>query len=161
MDEEPKVDEIKEELRKTLKEFIGEAPQPDVLKEKVGQIVQRLFDAQMTPRVRQIFHDSAMVNFGLGSAKELEKLLKEATDQEIDWLWGQFGEALQLVKFEYCLRHDMILSWRVTKDEWTKDGSKETLVEFEPKKPLKYIKIDLTLETKDGDKDVPDPSASG
>lgn len=158
-DNKDKVDEAMEQVREHLKQFIGQSPSTEVLQKHVEQVVQRLYDATWTDRVREIFMASGMLSMGFGSAFDLEKLLKAATDLEIDWLWRQFGEALKLLKFEWCVRNDMLTSWRVVKEEG-EEGNKTLDLEYVPKKPLNYIKIDLTLENKD-DEDVPDPSASG
>jgi hypothetical protein len=147
-------------MRQAMAQWIGAEVPPDLsfMRAQISKVLGALKPA---PWLVDILDRSMQLTFGIGSAKELEKKLKELQDTHINYLWDSFGDGVPLLKFEWARRNDLIRDWTVDEEKSSEGGGTDVMINMVPKAPLNYIKIEFDLGGKDEDGDVPDTPAGG
>lgn len=156
-DEEDIKEQIMAAMRQAMSQWIGAQVPPD-LEFMRAQISKVLAVLKPDRWLIDIIDRSMQLTFGCGSAREMERVLKELTDAQVDFIWERFGDGIPLLQFEWSRRHDLITAWEVAAEESRPGEGTNATINMSPKKPLEYIKLELDLGGEDG---VPDTPAGG
>lgn len=159
MTDEDVRDQVVAAIRQAMSQWIGAQVPPDLdfMRAQISKVLHVLKPEKW---LLDIIDRSMQMTFGVGSACEMERVLKELSDSRIDYLWERFGDGIPLLKFEWSLRHDLITAWEVADEESKPGEGTNATINMSPKQPLEYIKLELDLGGKDDD-GVPDTPASG
>lgn len=120
--------------------FIGEEFPPAML-DSVNSVMEKIEESEIgesTDALLEIVKTAIGLQWGFGSAKRLEKLLKEASDESIKCLHETLPST-PLLNLEVAFREDAIKGWSVTNECLPEDEGEDVSLEFIPKFPLKRV----------------------
>lgn len=144
MEEQDVMDQVEEALRQSMSRWIGEPTPPDlnIMRDQLARALQVL---RLEKWVEEILDRSAQLVVGVGSAQEMESILKSLDTEEVDYLWEKFGDGIPFLKFEWSKRHDFIMGWSISAVDSSPGRGTNATIEFQPMTPLKQINIEINL----------------
>lgn len=127
-----------------MSRWIGD-PKPPDLNIMRDQLARALPVLKLDKWVEDILERSVQLVVGVGSAYEMESILKGLDIVQIDYLWERFGDGIPFLKFEWSSRNNFITEWSVLSVDSSPGNGTNATIEFKPNHPLKQINIDIDL----------------
>lgn len=142
---EKQMEEIQRQLRGAFTRFVG-SPVGDTVRRMIEHISRDILLLSSAPPMQDLMVGLGMVAVGCGCPRKVCEMLKALNSMDLEFLYEHCGYGPgNMIWLEWAARRGDIRSWG-TDQETMEDG--ELHLVFEPKKPVNFIKIDLTLENK-------------